>query len=76
MIKRIHINQHNIRSNAKGGELPVITVKTYKENHKGQSVEIKGESRLIYSPGKPLSCGAKVWIETHALVILDGENIL
>jgi hypothetical protein len=25
----------------------------------------KEAARIIYSPDKPLSCGAKVWIETH-----------
>ena len=65
MIKRIHINQHIIRRNKKTGERePVITVKTYKSNDYASSVEILGTSRVIYSPDKPLSCGAKVWIET------------
>lgn len=75
MKKRIHINQHNIRANAKGGDLPVITVKTYKENHKVNCVEIQGPSTLIYSPDKPLACGAKVWIETEAVVIADGAEV-
>ena len=69
MIKRIHINQHIIRRNKKTGERePVITVKTYKSNDYASSVEILGTSRVIYSPDKPLSCGATVWIETDAEV--------
>ena len=29
----VHVNQHHVRSNAtKGTDLPVLTVKTYKEN--------------------------------------------
>lgn len=70
MIKRIHVNQHNIRANAKGADLPIFTVKTYKENRKGNRVVIQGDSELVYSPDKPLSCGAKVWIETEAEVII------
>jgi hypothetical protein len=31
-------------------------------------VEIKGPSKLVYSPDKPLSCGARVWVETEAEV--------
>ena len=31
-------------------------------------VEIHGPSRVIYSPDKPLSCGARVWIETKSEV--------
>jgi len=70
MIKRIHVNQHKIRSNAKSGERePVITVKTYKSNDYCTTAEITGPSRVIYSPDKPLPCGAKVWIETDSEVI-------
>tara|TARA_B100000886_G_scaffold43032_1_gene26403 strand:+ start:518 stop:742 length:225 start_codon:yes stop_codon:yes gene_type:complete len=70
--KRIHINQHVIRSNHKTGERkPCITVKTSKSNDYGHSVEILGDSKIVYSPDKPLSCGAKVWIETTADVVIE-----
>lgn len=66
----IHVNQHVIKSNAKTGERnPVLSVKTYKTNTSAYDVEILGPSRVIYRPDSPLSCGAKVWIETHAEVI-------
>jgi hypothetical protein len=68
MKTRIHVNQHNIRANAKGADLPVLTVKSYKENIKCNEVIVHGDSKIIYSPDKPLSCGAKVWIETEASV--------
>lgn len=68
-IKRIHVNQHNIRANNKNDEqLPPLTIKTSTANHKGYDAIIYGSSRVVYSPDKPLSCGAKVWIETHAPV--------
>ena len=71
MKKRIHINQHVIKRNAKTGERkPVITVKTYKENIYGHEVDIKGPCRVVYSPDKPLSCGAKVWIETESDIMV------
>ena len=71
MRKRIHINQHKIRSNKKHGlNEPVITVKTSKSNDYAHEVEINGPSKVIYSPNKPLSCGAKVWVETEAEVNL------
>ena len=60
----IHVNQHNIKANAKGADEPVITVKTYKSNTYCNRVKFT-EGEIIYSPDKPLSCGAKVWIETH-----------
>jgi len=69
MIKRIHVNQHIIKRNRKTGENePVLTVKTYKSNTYGHTVTIHGPSQVIYSPDKPLSCGAHVWIETEANV--------
>ena len=72
MIKRIHINQHKIRSNKKNNlDEPVITVKTSKANTYAKEVNILGKSKLVYKPNKPLSCGAKVWLETEEKVILD-----
>ena len=69
MKKRIHVNQHKIKSNNKYGQNePVITVKTSKENIYGSTVTIDGASTVVYSPYKPLSCGAKVWIETDSKV--------
>jgi hypothetical protein len=65
----IHVNQHVIRANKKyGTNDPVLTVKTYKDNIYAHEVNIKGDSKIIYSPDKPLSCGAYVWIETQAEV--------
>lgn len=69
MKKRIHINQHVIRANKKNGEAnPPITVKTSKRNIYADRVDIGGASTVVYSPNKPLSCGARVWIETNAPV--------
>lgn len=67
----IHVNQAKIRSNRKtGANEAVLTVKTYKSNHYAQGVEILGPSKIVYSPHKPLSCGAHVWLETEAEVII------
>jgi hypothetical protein len=72
MKSRIHVNQHIIKRNAKTGlREPVITVKQGRKNTYGHSVQILGPSTMIYSPDKPLSCGAKVWIETEAEVIIQ-----
>ena len=65
MKKVIHINQHVIRRNNKTGERePVITCKTYKDNIYCHELVINEHTKVIYRPDKPLSCGAKVWIET------------
>jgi hypothetical protein len=67
----IHVNQHVVKSNIKTGERePVLTVKTYKTNTYASEVEIKGDSKVVYSHDKPLSCGARVWIETEGEVII------
>ena len=72
MLKRIHVNMHIIRRNHKTGERePVLTVKTSKSNDYAHEVIINGPSKVVYSPDKPLSCGAKVWIETKSDVILS-----
>ena len=69
-VKRIHVNQHHIRSNKqKGTDLPVITIKEGKTNTYCNEVEILGPSKVIYGgsgrESKPiLSCGARVVIET------------
>jgi hypothetical protein len=65
----IHVNQHVIKKNVREGTNdPVLTVKTYKSNTYAHEVLVKGESRLVYSADKPLSCGARVWLETEAEV--------
>ena len=75
MKKYIHINQHKIRSNHKNNKRePVITVKTYKSNTYGHQVQILGECKVVYSPDKPLSCGAKVWIEALGAVTVIGKD--
>ena len=62
----IHVNQHVIKANKKNNtDNPALTVKTYKDNIYAHEVDIKGDSKVIYSPDNPLSCGAKVWIETY-----------
>ena len=68
----IHVNQHKIKANAKHGTSePVLTVKTYKSNDYAHQVGINGPSKVVYRPNKPLSCGARVWIETDAEVTLS-----
>jgi len=54
---------------------PVITCKDYKQNRYGNRVEILDENDKVvatvkYQPNKPLSCGAKVWIETQNKIVI------
>ena len=74
-IARIHVNQHVIKANAKNGENnPIFTVKQGGKNTYAFNVKVKGEMELVYSPDKPLSCGAKVWIETRGDIELDKSS--
>ena len=71
MRTKIHVNQHIIRKNSKTGEsAPPLTVKTYKSNTLANEVVIEGPSRVVYRPDSPLSCGARVWIETDSKVVV------
>lgn len=82
----VHVNQHVIRSNKKTGATdPVITVKQGRENvyaHRASLVMPDGTvvAQVRYEPEKPLSCGARVWVEVpgdspvHVVVEgVDGE---
>jgi hypothetical protein len=66
----VHVNQHKIRA----GEKEVLTVKTYKSNDYASEADIVVDgavvARIVYRPDSPLSCGAKVWIETEGEVRL------
>jgi len=79
-IKRIHVNQHNIRSNGKDAEhRPPLTVKTSKGNDKGHRVVLYHDdvpvAEVLYKPDKPLACGARVWIETRVCEVeIEDEN--
>ena len=71
MLTKIHVNQHNIKKNTKNGtNLPVLTVKDYKQNRLSDRAEIVDGNGtvvavVVYSPDKPLPCGARCWIETE-----------
>ena len=73
-VKRIHVNQHNLRANIKDGEdRPIFTCKAGSSNHYGHHVEIHGPSVLIY-PANPLSCGARAWIETTSPITVSTDD--
>lgn len=67
----VHVNQHIIKANRKtGASDPVLTVKNYKQTRYCKEVVFKGPVKFVYSPDKPLSCGAHVWAETTGEVEL------
>ena len=74
-ITRVHVNQHVIRANAKHGKNdPVFTIKSRGKNTYAHSVRVIGEMELVYAPDDPLSCGAKVWIETKGDIVVTNDT--
>jgi hypothetical protein len=68
----IHVNSHTIRSNQKHGRSePAIAVRRTRSASPEyyHEVEILGPSKLVYRPERPLSCGARLWVETDAEVV-------
>ncbi|MEE6135153.1 hypothetical protein SKC41_02275 [Mycobacterium sp. 050128] len=70
----IHVNQHKVRAKHPAP----LTVKTYKSNSEANHIDIVVDGRVVatvkYQPDKPLSCGARVWIETQARVVVHAPN--
>jgi hypothetical protein len=62
---RVYINRHVVAANQKSGACnpPITILRSKAQREYATSVEIIGNSRVVYSPNKPLSCGARVWIE-------------
>lgn len=62
----IHINSNIIRQNIKKSpeeREPAIAIRQKSSKYYVHQLEIPVPCRLIYSPNKPLRCGARVWIE-------------
>jgi len=80
MKKTILINRNILAKNKKEGtNLPVVSVKTYKETtycHTANILDKDGNvaARIVYNPDKPLSCGATIWIETDNEVTMHLDN--
>lgn len=69
----VHVNRHLIAANAKdGGNRPVVVVKSGGRSRYGREVQIDGPSRVVYD-GTMLKCGARLWIETEAEVLIREE---
>lgn len=68
---RVHPNKHVISKNLREGTRdPVVSVKWRDQNLYAHEVEFHGPSRLVYRPDRPLSCGARMWVETYGPVVL------
>jgi len=76
----IRQNLKEIRENAGDGYNPVITCKRGKDNVYGHKVEILDKAGtevvavVIQPRDKKLSCGARVWVETHNPVLVSEDQ--
>ena len=67
----VHINSNIIKQNIKKSpeaRKPAIAVRDRNKKHYVHQLEIPLPCRVVYSPDKPLPCGARVWIE-----VLNGD---
>lgn len=68
----LHINMHHIRWNqSHDDKKPVITIKKEGQNIYCNKVKILGPSEIVYTPDKPLACGARVYLTTTSEVIAE-----
>lgn len=63
-IKRLHVDKRMIAQRAPNP----LTIQTSRGSFKATRVKISGPSEFVYSPDDPLSCGARLWVETRAPV--------
>lgn len=69
MTVKVHVNQHVIRANIhkapEDREPPLRIIRGSRKPEGGFEVDLIGNARVIYSPDKPLKCGARLWIEAE-----------
>lgn len=69
-IKKLHVDQRIIKHNTKTGEeLPPLTIQTSSGPLKASTIGIYVDNVCVaeikYRPQQPLSCGARLWVETE-----------
>lgn len=48
-----------------GGNRPAIIVRNYKGATRHHEVDLGNGTKIVHRQNNPLSCGARVWIETE-----------
>lgn len=67
--KIVHVYQARIRGNIKktaAEREPPLIIRSGKARAYANEIEITGPCRIVYRPDQPLSCGARLWIETDS----------
>lgn len=63
-LVRVVVNKHIVKANEKHGtEDPPISIQVGGKIYRARTVQFHGAVRLVYEPGHPLKCGARVWME-------------
>lgn len=71
MKQILHVAQCAIAANRKDGGLrPPVIIRNYKGAERANEVELvvdgKVVGKFVYSPHKPLACGARLWLESDS----------
>ena len=67
-IKRVHVDRRIMAQNKRDGtNLPALTIQTSKGSIKARRVKLFEPTELLQVE-KPLSCGARAYIETRGMV--------
>jgi hypothetical protein len=75
MKKLIHVNRNTLASNKKHGKQDApIRIQMGSRVTYAHRVEVEGPSTFVYEEQNPLSCGARVWIETEAAVVAQTDE--
>ena len=69
-IKRVHVNQHLLRRALKGEDVCPYVVQFKGKSHPCKEWQCSGEMQGINAISKPLSCGARLYIQTHSPMLL------
>lgn len=78
MKKFIRVDAVTMTDNLRNGthNPPVIVRENGGRVWRCQNARILGPSSVRYRPEKPLSCGAKCWIETESEIVMEGEEVV
>ncbi len=68
----IHVHRQRIDRNRKHGtdDPPIIIRRGATRVAYAHEVELVGKSKMVYSPHKPLDCGARLWIEAENFEVI------
>lgn len=69
-IKRVHVNQHLLRRALKGEDVCPYVVQFKGKSHPCKEWTCTGVMQGVNAISKPLSCGARLYIQTTAPMLL------